>query len=276
MLQRVSRSFQEIRIENTNSCRYKCWFCPRELHERVQGVMSIDDFKILLRRLPDDCQSIDLHGYGEPLLDSDLAEKVKLAKRKWPSSRLRIITTMGVSKGAGKIAALAEAGLTSVEISYYGTDKDSYKRAHGVNAYDLATANIAELQAMNLPNFEVVVRSLEGADRGNEDELEKEVSSIEKGKLHNFGSGREFNAAPKGVCSVVDGLRSRILQVTWQLDVIPCCFDYNAEVKLGNLREQELEEIFSSSTYQSFVSAHLGNVIGDLSPCNKCEKCFKD
>ena len=42
--------FQEVHIENTNSCGYKCVMCPRESHTRRIGFMSTDDFAFLLER----------------------------------------------------------------------------------------------------------------------------------------------------------------------------------------------------------------------------------
>lgn len=236
--------------------------------------MSVEDFKILLAKLPENCGKVDLHGYGEPLLDDTLGEKVQLAKHKWPNARLRIITTLGVANGAEKVAELARLGLNSVEISYYGDDEEAYRKAHGVNAYKLATTNIEQLRNLQPNGLEIIVRSLDGADQQEVCEEHQQENAITKGKLHNFGSGRNFNRAPKGTCSVVAGLRSRILQVTWQLDVIPCCFDYNAEIKLGNLRVQSLEEIFSSETYSSFIEAHISGNIRNVSPCDTCEKCL--
>jgi molybdenum cofactor biosynthesis enzyme MoaA len=75
----------EIRIESTNYCGYKCVFCPREKMTREQGVMSVDDFILVLRRIKelygDYSEQIHLHGYGESLLDKGLPEKSLLLER---------------------------------------------------------------------------------------------------------------------------------------------------------------------------------------------------
>ena len=70
-------------------------------------------------------------------------------------------------------------------------------------------------------------------------------------------------------------MRRRILQVTWDLDVIPCCFDFNATVTFGNLREQSLAEIFAGETYRKFIEAHLANQIEVYPVCVGCERCFQ-
>jgi hypothetical protein len=58
-----------------------------------------------------------------------------------------------------------------------------------------------------------------------------------------------------------------VLQITWDLDVIPCCFDSNASIVLGNLRHQSLEEVFQGSTYRDFIAAHM---VQSLDPYPAC------
>ena len=67
----------------------------------------------------------------------------------------------------------------------------------------------------------------------------------------------------------------RILQVVWDLDVIPCCFDFTGTVTSSNLREQSLAEIFAGETYRKFIEAHLANQIEVYPVCGGCEHCFQ-
>jgi radical SAM protein with 4Fe4S-binding SPASM domain len=91
---------------------------------------------------------------------------------------------------------------------------------------------------------------------------------------HNWGSAYQFRKTEKAMCSVVSGFRSRVLQITWRGDVIPCCFDYNADVVFGNLIENELETIFNSSAYLQFITDHIKGRIMNYLPCRSCNKCF--
>ena len=91
--------------------------------------------------------------------------------------------------------------------------------------------------------------------------------------VHNYSSGRSYNQPnQERMCPVIDGKRKNILNITWDLNVIPCCFDFNATIRFGNLRNQTLEEIFLSPEYLSFVIAHKSNELSAYSVCQNCEK----
>ena len=103
-----------------------------------------------------------------------------------------------------------------------------------------------------------------------------DVKVFREREMHNYGGGREYNTPGTYTpCSVVWGFRRRVLQITWDLFVIPCCFDFNAEIKLGNLRTQSLEEIFSSLPYTNFIEDHIANRLEAYPVCVKCERCYR-
>ncbi|HEX2189834.1 MAG TPA: radical SAM/SPASM domain-containing protein [Longimicrobiaceae bacterium] len=284
--------FSEVRVENTNHCGYRCFFCPREQLTRERGFMSVDDFRIVLDRVGDHDGLLDLHGFGEPLLDPRLPEKVALAHERWEAVTTRIISTLGAPVKPEYLARLADSGLRVIEISLYGTDAESYEAVHGVKKFDVMRRNLELLsaaRAATAPQLSLVVRYFpqhSDVTRPDADAAQAEafgrwlgelgVERVIERPLHNFGGGRSYNDPPDaGVCSVAWGYRRRVLQVTWQLDVIPCCFDYNAEVRLGNLRRQSLAEIFSGPAYSRFIAAHVTNQLEEYGVCTSCERCYR-
>ena len=84
--------FEEIHIENTNSCGYKCSMCPRESQTRQIGFMPLDDFSFILERIGQvpkvalNQRVFHLHGFGEPLLDRHLIPKIEVLKKEYFSS----------------------------------------------------------------------------------------------------------------------------------------------------------------------------------------------
>ena len=141
--------FQEIRIENTNSCGYKCVMCPRESQTRRIGFMSLEDFSFLLGRIGPFQGGFHLHGFGEPLLDRQLVQKIQALKGKYPASLGLIFSTLGVRVAEDYFAKLLEAGLNAIVISLYGFTQEDYKKIHGVNGFELVKRNLQLLsQAM--------------------------------------------------------------------------------------------------------------------------------
>lgn len=284
--------FSEVRIENTNRCGYHCFFCPREALTRQQGVMPLEDLSLILDRVGEHEGLVDLHGFGEPMLDKTLEEKIGLVVSRWPLAEPRFYSTLGVKVAPDYFARLAGAGLRHVEVSFYGFDPESYRQAHGSDRYHVARENLTRLcEAAHGAGgrLKVVVRAFPKHDCIKQPGATVErveqfhewldtlgVAIIRERDLHNYGNGREYNPPGQNVpCSVVWGYRRRVLQVTWDLFVIPCCFDSNAEVRLGNLRTQSLAEIFGGAPYTEFLRSHVEDRLEAYPVCQKCERCFR-
>ena len=71
-----------ILIENTNCCNARCIMCPRDTLTRKRGFMEFGLFEKIMKELSGANRKpvIHLHGFGEPLLDTLLPERIKLAK----------------------------------------------------------------------------------------------------------------------------------------------------------------------------------------------------
>ena len=285
--------FSEIRIENTNRCGYHCFFCPREELTRNQGVMPLEDLSLVLDRVGSHEGLVDLHGFGEPLLDKLLLEKIALVTSRWPLAEPRFYSTLGVKVPPNYFSQLVEAGLRHVEVSFYGFDPESYLQAHGADRYDLARENLTRLCAVQLESagkLNTVVRAFPKHDTIKQPGVSEErlaefhewldslgVNVVRERDLHNYGDGRSYNEPGSGTpCSVVWGYRKRVLQVTWDLSVTPCCFDFNAEIKLGNLRNQTLEQIFNGPLYTEFIQSHVASRLEHYPVCLKCERCYRE
>lgn len=283
--------FSEVRIENTNRCGYKCFFCPRDQHTRAQGFMPLEDLALVLERVGSHRGRVDLHGFGEPLLDRQLPDKVALVRERWPEAEARIYSTLGAKVAPEELERLVANGLRQVEVSFYGFDAETYREVHAVNGFRMARQNLetlCRLQTKYPDTFEVVVRAFpthpDVKAPGNPEEIAEfrrwladlGVETVRQRSLHNYGNGRGYNPVDTTTpCSVAWGFRRRVLQVTWDLDVIPCCFDFNATIRFGNLRHQTLAEILRGTSYERFVDDHLADRLEGYPVCRGCERCLQ-
>ena len=71
-----------LMIENTNHCNAECVMCPRDTLSRKRGYMDFELFEKIIREVSSVKRKpvTHLHGFGEPLLDKRLAERIQLAK----------------------------------------------------------------------------------------------------------------------------------------------------------------------------------------------------
>lgn len=282
-------SFQEIHIENTNSCGYKCVMCPREKQTRQIGFMSLEDFSFLLERIEGFQGKFHLHGFGEPLLDRQFIPKIEMLKKKFPLSHSLIFSTLGVRVKEDYFIKLLEAGLGSLVISLYGFTEEDYKKVHGYDGFDLVKKNLQLLsQARKLvpSSFhaqikipgQIISSSLPISQPPEKTAFCRWAEELgftigEWAYVHNYSDGRHYNLPnSEKTCPVINGKRKNILNVTWDLNVIPCCYDFNASIRFGNLKEQSLEEIFSGLEYLSFILAQKSNNLDAYPVCQNCEK----
>lgn len=281
--------FKEIHIENTNACGYKCVMCPREKQTRKIGYMPLGDLNFALDRIGPFEGDFHLHGFGEPLLDRSLIHKIRLLSEKYPTSRSIIFSTLGVRMDEERLQELAFSGLGGLYVSLYGFTSDGYAKVHGFNGFELVKRNLLTLsQALKGGNsplkIHVKVPSPHAASSLPMADLSEGVSFckwIERmglevavwPSIHNFGDGRNYNVPDQNrLCPVIQGMRRNILNITWDLSVIPCCYDFNATIRFGNLRHQTLEEIFSSPEYLRFFLAHQTEDLLEYPVCQNCEK----
>jgi radical SAM protein with 4Fe4S-binding SPASM domain len=57
--------------------------------------------------------------------------------------------------------------------------------------------------------------------------------------------------------------------ITWDGNVVPCCFDKDASYKMGNLNIQKWEEIIKGSSYSEFRQRLLKNR-KEIDICRNC------
>ncbi|MBA3013186.1 MAG: radical SAM protein [Desulfobacula sp.] len=133
-----------ILIENTNCCNARCVMCPREKLTRKPGFMAFEVFEKIIRDVSGARRKpvVHLHGFGEPLLDEVLPDRIKLAKA-FGIKHTYLVTNASLlfPETARKIIG---AGLDRMKISFYGTDDESYCRTMRGLDFKVALNNVRE------------------------------------------------------------------------------------------------------------------------------------
>lgn len=266
----------EVRYEVTDHCNAECVMCPRDKHDRPHGVMSTERF----------CQSIDevsalgalrvvLTGFGEPLLDRELEQKIAYAH----TAGLRTYIITNASCLTTKRAhGLVDAGLDEMRISFYGMSDRSYAEVMRGLEYRRTLNNImgflqvrkatkVMLSFLCLPENE----GEEGAFRSFWEPL---VDYIEVWKPHNFGDGRDYRerGREKKSCGRP---KNGPLQIQWDGTVIPCCYDYNNQIVLGNAFNAPVLDVLHGSPYERLRRAHERGAFHEFPYCDQCDQLLE-
>ena len=260
--------------------------CPRDLHKlgRPHGVMSTDSYKKSLDEVAAlGGRQIVLTGFGEPLVDRRLEEKVAYAK----SLGLRTYIISNASLLNEKRATgLIEAGLDELRVSFYGMGQQSYETVMVGLKFDVTMANLngflelREKLGSKKPRLELnwlVLPENEADTEAFQEYWEPKADAIEIWKPHNFGDGRSYRerfdeVALKNTCGRPE---NGPLQIQWNGEVIPCCSDYNHQIVLGNAFEQPVLAILNGEKYQLLRLAHREKKFSLFPFCNQCDQLLE-
>lgn len=285
----VHRKFRRISVQLTSRCHNKCTFCSIPDNSiRKNGIMGLEEFTCVLRALPDFRGRILLALNGESFLLDNLPEYCALTRRHWPHASIQLITTLNIDRGPEYLASLFASGLDSLQISCYGYTATQYAAVHGVDRFDDLCANIRylatvpDIQQRDVRLF-VFTNSLSSyATPETASDMVKflrfaavhGVSATDLRQQHSW-QGRVKNATPWQTgtpfpCSVVWGARADHLNVSWEGNVVPCCYFHGDEYVFGNMLKSSLEEIFNSDAYVAFYKALWERRLDAVPLCGSC------
>jgi len=252
-----------IMIENTNCCNARCVMCPRETLTRKRGFMDFGLFEKIIREVATAKQKpiVHLHGFGEPLLDNLLPERIRLAKA------LGIQHTYLVTNASLLFAETArkiiDAGLDVMKISFYGTDATSYGATMRGLDFETTLNNIREFlkirKEMKKKTPKLILQYLPQETNGAQTKAFKSLwRSMDKkagdclnfSSLDNFGGGRAYNRVGEKIVSVCFYPWSA-LSILWDGRAVTCCVDYNGAQVLGDLTVQSVRDIWTGPVLSS-------------------------
>ena len=268
--------FRKVYVEISNLCNLKCRFCPGT--KRKPGRMNAEDFSSLLPKLRPYSDFLYFHVMGEPLCHPQLEEFLTLAGQ---AGFKVILTTNGTLLAKQQEMLLTHPALHKVNISL-----------HAFEANDLTVPFARYLDdcfafGKAAAGKKLVVYRL--WNQGGADELngailtrmkthftapwvtEPRGTRIDQRVYLEYGEKFDWPdmEADEGTCRLrCLGLRDQI-GVLWDGTVVPCCLDHEGDLALGNLFEQNLEQILSSPRATAIHDGFLrGEAVEPL--CRRC------
>jgi hypothetical protein len=273
-----------IMIENTNCCNSRCVMCPREKLTRAQGFMAFGLFEKIIKEVSTMRRKpvAHLHGFGEPLLDPLLPERIALAKA-CGIKHTYIVTNASLLLPETSRKLIA-AGLDKMKISFYGTDEDSYSATMTPLSFKVAFQNIndflrirRELKRTN-PRLILQYLSHKPTDAKVGDFRVLWSSSIDRNvgdrlnitSLHNYGGGRDHHRVGDRIASVCF-YPWTAMSVLWDGRVVTCCMDFNGAQVMGDLTSQTVVDVWNGPVASS-IRRDFGKLeYGGFPTCMGCD-----
>jgi hypothetical protein len=238
--------------------------CPRDKLTRTPGFMDFGLFEKIItevssmRRKP----VTHLHGFGEPLLDTLLSERIRLAKA--CGIRHTYIVTNASLLSPETSRQLIDAGLDKMKISFYGTDENSYGATMRRLQFKVTFQNIVDCirirRELKRTNPQLILQYLPHETNHARTEefrvlwsplIDKNVGDcVNIASLHNYGGGRTYNCVEDKIVSICF-YPWTAMSVLCDGRVVTCCMDYNAAQVLGDLNVQTVKEVWNGSVLSS-------------------------
>ncbi len=248
-------------IENTNCCNAHCIICPREKHARTQGFMDFALYAKLIKEIASHkhiCNRIHLHNFGEPLLDKQFVDRIRLAKKS--GIRYTYFVTNASLLTPELSSRLIKAGVDEFKVSFYGVDREEYNSTMCGLDFNTTLANIIEFfrirKSMRSITPKVKIQYM--LHKGNIDNKAKFFQMfrtiIDPGvgdtlvlaSLHNVGNGRNYRVLKEKADTVCPHVAMTIL---WDGKVVPCCMDFNGMQVVGDVANNTITEVRNKPGY---------------------------
>lgn len=285
-----------ISIEPTTSCNLRCPECPSGLRSftRPTGMMLPETFKTIIDELHETLAYLILYFQGEPFLNPNFFDLVRYAADK------KIYTATSTNAhflNQENTLRTIESGLSRLIISMDGTDQKSYetyriggnlekvldgvknltafrKKLRTKSPYLILQFLMFQHNIQQIPEIRKIAREL-GVDK-----LEfktAQVYNYEKGSklIPEREQFSRYRKQTDGSYQIKNDLQNKCWKmwhscvITWDGDVVPCCFDKDASYRMGNVRNESFASIWNSDKYRSFRS-RLFRGRKEIDICTNC------
>lgn len=268
-----------IGIEPTTACNLRCPHCVsgQRAFTRPTGRLQLQNYQRLLDEISPELLYLILYFQGEPYLNPHFLEMVAYAYEK---KVFTLTSTNAHFLDESSARLTVESGLSHLVISMDGTNQDSYEVYRKEGSYQKVVDGIQNLIAWKrklksrtpIVDLQFIVFKHNEGEISTVRELGKKWGvdriKIKSAQVYGYENDSEWipdNETHRRYTATADGftikndLPNRCkkmwqgAEITWDGQVVPCCFDKNAEHLFGNAFESGFKEVWNhSQAYRDF------------------------
>ena len=296
-------------IETTNACNMKCKMCPRttQMTRKVETLKMVDFKKALeciepwtekqwnnwkkfvekTYRIKETDMSenhfflyiipkvIQLHGYGDPLLDSNMHEYIQMLTEKGVHS---YFSCNPANIDLDRTELMFKAGLSYIKYSIESVDDKKHKKIRGSKSNFSESykkiCKLLELKKEKGYKTTIIITMLDLNDKDQTEEFAKLKEAFKDKDVYIYLKSEDQQWYRKDYHGTNSVHWSEICKHPWLSttvksngEIAMCMEDFDNEIILGNLKDQSIFEIWEGLAYHKFRLEHFKN--------NSCLKCHK-
>jgi radical SAM protein with 4Fe4S-binding SPASM domain len=285
-----------ISIEPTTSCNLRCPECPSGLRSfsRPTGMLAENTYRRIIDQLHANLSYLILYFQGEPYLNPGFLDVVRYANEKniytATSTNAHYLTQPNAE-------ATVKSGLKRIIISMDGTDQESYEKYRIGGNLEKVLSGISNLieakKALKSQSPFIILQFLlfqhnthqipqirKLARKSGINKLELKTAQIydyKKGSelIPDEGQFSRYRRNGSDMYIIKNEHQNKCWKMwhscvmTWDGDIVPCCFDKDAKYTMGNIHQQSFKDIWNGDKYQEF-RARLFNDRKAIDICSNC------
>ncbi|HLP14083.1 MAG TPA: radical SAM/SPASM domain-containing protein [Flavobacteriales bacterium] len=290
-----------ISIEPTTACNLGCPECPSGLKQftRPTGNLKAETNKQIIDAIAKKGLYVNFYFQGEPFIHPKFLDLVKYAHQK----KLYTATSTNAHFLHSDLAKkTVESGLDRLIISIDGVTQETYSsyRVNGeLNKVIEGTKNILHWKKeLKSQTPHVIFQMLVVKPNEHEIEAAKKLASdlgvneirFKTAQVYDYENGNSliptnenysrYTKKANGTYAIKNTLDNQCWRMwqgcvfTWDGSVVPCCFDKDAEHKLGNIGQNNFRSIWKSPVYNDFRKSIL-NSRKKIDICKNCSEGTK-
>lgn len=288
--------FESISIEPTNICNLNCIECPTGTNSltRKKGEININIVKSIIDNNKKYLSYLILYFQGEPFLNKNIFEMISYANK---NNIFTYTSTNGHYLSTNNCEKIIECKLDKIIISIDGTSQETYEKyrkngnfetvINGIKALintknkHKSTTPFIELQFLVFKHNQHQIQEIKQLGK----QLDVNKTAIKTAQFYNKENykllttinkySRYKNQADELV------LKKKIKNKCWRMwhsavitvsgDIIPCCFDKDANYPYSNISKSTDINTRQTIEYKKFASLILRNR-KSIDICNNCNE----
>jgi radical SAM protein with 4Fe4S-binding SPASM domain len=290
-----------ISIEPTTSCNLRCPECPSGLRQfsRNTGMLTLDLYKKIVDQLKDHLFYMILYFQGEPFLNPQFFEFIKYARK---NKIYTATSTNGHYLTDENTQKTIESGLNRLIISLDGIGQEEYATYRAGGRYEKVVEGIKNMvrwkREMKSSTPHIIVQFI--VFKSNEHQLDRakklcrewrvDELQFKTAQINDYKNGNpliptidkysRYRKLPDGTYEFKNTLPNKCYRmwsscvITWDGLTVPCCFDKDADYRLGNLKEIPFREVWRGKMYTDFRT-RVFTKRKEIDICQNCTEGMK-
>lgn len=290
----IKAELKEVEFKITSKCNLKCLHCGASCDINNKDILDTDEFKRICEKISQMNIGTLLLTGGEPLMRQDIKLLLPYIRHNFKGTINMITNGVLINR---EMAFLLKECVNAISISIDGYDEKSTDFIRGKGVYNKIVQAVNYLHEAGFSKDTIIFTMV--LTKQNLDHQPDFYNLCEK--LNVTGAVRRLTALGRALdnyesigtkdyfsfsaksdeeledirenlqCKIICKAGVKKITINQLGNIFPCLVLENEEYKLGNILDEDVNDLFNSDKYHRFIKEKIKkSVVDDISKCKNC------